>query len=587
MTNGQKTRKGCVGFGFVFLVLWVWLMPSSVQSRDYRFTDAHLHYVNYVLQSQGFQNLFAEMDANRIERAVIFGLGYGISWPDIRAYRVRHYTDPRTGTDYTPPVYFTKAGDFRLLMDYGKLAPQLKARIYPFLQAIDVTDRNEIYYVRDMFMNHPELCGIGELMMRQGELNRLTPLMPTGNSVALSPILDFAAANRMPVIFHQNLGEEASGDPEEPADPIYLKEITDLLTRHPETVLIWAHAGLSRNLYVKDHLVLLRRLLAAHPTLYFDLSWIVVENSILRDIRGWADLIMDYPDRFMLGSDKLGSFRSRTAQRLPDDWSVLLSSHAADIGLGETMRRFTPLLREIDQRRDGQAVSDMIAFRNINWLLSLIRGGCKTGKPVTDPWRGGDPWRDARYARPVMSLKLTTGNILPISVHANYANLAEDFPTKYYSWKETHAYEGTAVQVTIPKGDQKIGVGLFAKPGFRHYLGTVEESKTINAEVQSLVLIESWEGAFRYRTSGKIFYPSGNWPEVPWWEVEAETPDMIDAARVPQGKRLLLYGEPYFQGSILRSIPATNGQFEELGDLAGKVQSFQFLPAEKMADVSR
>ena len=580
MEKYEIPRVSKIGCRILLLCSLVFLSATPGYGREYRFSDVHLHYVDYVLQSQGFQSLFSEMDKNKIERAVVFGLGYEISWPDIRAYRVKYYTNPQTGTDYTPPVYFTKMGDYRLLMDYGKLSSPRKAMIYPFLQAINVTDRNEIYYVREMFNNHPELCGIGELMIRQGALNQVTSLVPEGDSVALDPILDFAATNRLPVLLHQNLSDETSKSPEDLLDPVYLKEITDLLARHPETTVIWAHAGISRNLYIREHLTLLERLLVAHPNLYFDLSWIVWENCIEKDLKTWADLIVRYPDRFMLGSDKIGSFKVRSSERLSESWSNLLSSQANDTGLGAAMKRYIPLLEEIDKRGDGEAISDMISYRNINWILSRIEYGCKSGKHVVDPWKGGDPWKDPRYARPVMTAKLNNDNPVPISIHTHYENLADDIRGKYYCWNKKRDYAGVAEGVSIPESDRKQGVGIFASPGFKNYTGFIDVSRTEAMPVQSVLFIDNWDAAFGYKDDGTMFFPNGNWPTLPWWNDESSKHGNIDKARVPEGRQLILYADEYFRGEVLRTIPATKGKFENLGDVADRVKSFQFIPAD-------
>lgn len=567
--------------GILFLSLLLFLPSTSGYGRDYKFTDAHLHYVNYILQTQNFDNLFSEMDENKIERAVVFGLGYGISWPDIRVDRSRYYLDPLTGTTDTPPVYFTKMGDYRLLMDYGKLSHRRKAMIYPFLQAINVTDRNEIYYVLEMFNNHPELCGIGELMIRQGALNQVTSLTPGGDSAALDPILDFAAANHMPVLLHQNLADETSKSPEDLLDPVYVKEITDLLARHPETTVIWAHAGVSRNLYIREHLALLKRLLVAHPNLYFDLSWIVWENCIEKDLKAWADLIVSYPDRFLLGSDKIGSFKDRSYNPLSAPWSKMLSSQANDTGLGATMRRYIPLLQEIDKRQDGEAVSDMIAYRNINWILSRIKSGCKSGKPVVKPWKDSDPWKDPRYARPVMTAKLNHNAPVPISIYTNYSNLADDIRGKYYHWDEKLEYAGVVEGITMPREAKTQGIGLFTAPGFKNYSGFVDASKVDAIPVQSVLYIANWDEAFGYKIDGMMFFPNGNWPTVPWWKDETGKYGVIDKVRVPDDRRLILYGDEYFRGEVLRTIPSTKGKFENLGDVADKVKSFQFVPDEQ------
>lgn len=578
--------KGASGLLSFWCLLFI-LLPTSSAARDYKFTDAHLHYVNYVLQSQTFEILFPEMDKNKIERAVVFGLGYGISWPEIRVDREKYYLDPQQGTEDTPPVYFTKMGDYRLLMDYGKLPPARKAKIYPFLQAINVMDRNEIYYVMEMFNNHPELCGIGELMIRQGALNRVTPLTPTGDSGALDPILDFAAANRMPVLIHQNLSNETSKSSEDLLNPIYLKEITDLLARHPQTTVIWAHAGISRNLYVRDHLSLLKRLLVAYPNLYFDLSWIVWENCITKDLKAWADLIVDHPDRFILGSDKIGSFVDRPAHRLSESASQLLSSQANDTGQGVAMKRYIPLLQEIDKRRDGEAVSDMLCYRNINWLLSRIESGCKSGKPIVNPWKNSDPWKDPRYARPVITAKLNKDRPVTIAVPTKYENLTVDIREKYFRGDKKLVYAGIIEGITVPRGKKMQGLSLFTAPGFKNYIGFIDNSQVEAKPIQSVLFIENWEEAFGYQKDGKMFFPNGNWPTVPWWKDESGKYGRIDKVRVPDGRRLILYGDEYFRGEVLRTISSTKGSFESLGELGDKVKSFQFVPDDKKLEAGR
>jgi hypothetical protein len=578
MVNLKENHWLRLSVQVALLVLsWVLIITPSY-GRDYKFTDAHLHYVNYVLQSENFPNLFEEMDKNRIERVVVFGLGYAVSWPDMRPARTKYYADPEVGLDNTQAVYLTKMGDYRLLMDYARLSPQQKARIYPFLQAINVTDRNEIYYMQKMFGYHPELCGIGELTIRQGDLNRLTFQSPSGDSVVLDPILDFAAANRMPVLIHQDLAEAPSNSPAGLADPLYLKEITDLLTRHPDATVIWAHGGLSRNIQVKDYLTLLKRLLIAHLNLYFDLSWVVWENNIAKDLNGWADLIMAHPDRFLIGSDKIGNFKGKKSEKLSEPWSRFLSSQATDTGLGDTLKAYAPLLQELDQRPDGEAVADMITYRNMNWILSRIKNGCKTGKLFVDPWKGADPWKDPRYTRPVLTVKLAPEFKVPISLCSNLNDLRADIRAKYYGGIPKHDYTGLAEGMTMALGKRKQGVALFSAPGFRNYTGYVDGSRQESFPVQSLFLIDDWDEVFSYENKGVLFYPNGNWPTVPWWKDESGVFGRIDKVKVPEGKRLYLYADEYFRGDVLRTILPTQGKYESLGDVAERVKSFQFVP---------
>jgi len=568
-------EKGLIIFPLLCGIL---LSPYYAYSRDYRFTDAHLHYVNYVVQSQGFPALLAEMDKHKIERAIIFGSGYEISWPDVRPSRVRYYLDPDTGTDAVPPVYFTKRGDYRMLIDYAKLPYEKRVRFFPFLQGIEANNRNEIYYIREMFESHPGLCGIGEIMLREGMLNRLTPFTPQGDSIALAPILDFAAVNRLPVIIRHDMAEEPLKPSKEYLEPVYLKEMSDLLSRHPDTIIIWAHAGIGRNIHIKEHHNLLKQLILAHPNLYFDLSWFAWENSIEKNISAWADLIAQHPDRFVLGSNKIGNFRSRSGdENSSSEWNAITSSQSADIGVGDALQRYIPLLKAIDRKPDGEAISDMVTHRNINWILGRITNACKTGKPVIDPWKGGDPWKDPRYARPVMTVQLENTASIPVSLHANYKDISRDIINKGYHWREKPKYTGTAENIQI-HGTAKQGVGFFAAPGFKNYTGFIDTSATDATPVQSAVFIYNWNEAFAYKNrENLLFFPNGNWPTVPWWRSDTDK-DIINKVRVPEGRRLILYDDEYFRGKVLQIIPATKGKFESLDKITDKVRSFQFVP---------
>ncbi len=88
-----------------------------------------------------------------------------------------------------------------------------------------------------------------------------------------------------------------------------MNQTIDVFRRHPEAILIWAHAGLGRIVRpVKDQIEILRMMLE-DPTLshvYFDISWDEVAKYIVRNdttLKAAAELIETYPDRFLFGSD--------------------------------------------------------------------------------------------------------------------------------------------------------------------------------------------------------------------------------------------------------------------------------------------
>ena len=55
-------------------------------------------------------------------------------------------------------------------------------------------------------------------------------------------------------------------------------------------------------------------MLADHKNhVYIDLSWVVLQDYVLKDSKAWAALIAKYPNNFMVGSDIVGSLRQYVA----------------------------------------------------------------------------------------------------------------------------------------------------------------------------------------------------------------------------------------------------------------------------------
>ena len=83
------------------------------------------------------------------------------------------------------------------------------------------------------------------------------------------------------------------------------------LQAHPNTRMIWAHAGISRRIVISDHTEILRRMLGKYRNLTIDLSWVIFEQEIAPDgilDRKWVKLIEEHPGRFVIGSDITGYF---------------------------------------------------------------------------------------------------------------------------------------------------------------------------------------------------------------------------------------------------------------------------------------
>jgi predicted TIM-barrel fold metal-dependent hydrolase len=103
-------------------------------------------------------------------------------------------------------------------------------------------------------------------------------------------------------------------------EPVYLQQMKDVLRRHPNTTIIWAHIGLGRIVHPvglsstptgersSTHIDVVKGILddPAMSHVYFDISWDEVAKYIVatpRSIENSARLMNNYPDRFLFGSD--------------------------------------------------------------------------------------------------------------------------------------------------------------------------------------------------------------------------------------------------------------------------------------------
>jgi predicted TIM-barrel fold metal-dependent hydrolase len=94
-------------------------------------------------------------------------------------------------------------------------------------------------------------------------------------------------------------------------DPIYLPEVETAVSTHPKTRFVWCHAGISRRIEIPTLTVALEGTLKKYPNLWVDVSWVVYENDLLRNGTpdpAWVNLIEEFPDRFLIGTDIVGHF---------------------------------------------------------------------------------------------------------------------------------------------------------------------------------------------------------------------------------------------------------------------------------------
>jgi predicted TIM-barrel fold metal-dependent hydrolase len=291
----------------LLLVVWLVACSAAVPARDYRYSDAHLHYVDFFQESEGMERLFKAMDAAGADHVMLAGIPVAKKWHEDEPKRPRYYAGDDAG------VYWYSATDVLVAAAVKQLPPERRRRVHPFLSGFNPADKNADAHVRRMLELDPGLWqGLGEVFTRHDDITALTyGDIPRANNEAMARIYHLAAEYDLPVMVHSNITSKRE------RNPLYLAEIEAPLRNHPHVRFIWAHAGTSMELHRhQQKLTFLRptleRLLADYPNLYIDLSWTMLRPYLL-DRQGkpdprWLALVERYPERFMLGSDLVGSF---------------------------------------------------------------------------------------------------------------------------------------------------------------------------------------------------------------------------------------------------------------------------------------
>ena len=304
------------------------LLVLQADARDYRFSDAHLHYVDFFQESEGMTPLLEAMAAGRIDHVMISGIPVAKKWHEDEPKRPRYYAGDDAG------AYWYSATDVFVAEAVRRLPAEQRRRFHPFLSGFNPADKNADAHVRRMLELYPGLWqGLGEVFTRHDDLTALTyGDTPRANNEAMTRIYHLAAEYDLPVLVHSNITSKRE------RNPLYLAEVEEPLRNHPHVRFIWAHAGTSMEIHRHQErldflLATLERMLGEYPNLYIDLSWTVLRPYLLdaggRPDEAWLQLVRRYPERFMLGSDVVGRFDG-LGQYL-EDFRPFLDALPADV----------------------------------------------------------------------------------------------------------------------------------------------------------------------------------------------------------------------------------------------------------------
>jgi len=294
--------------GIFIRLIWIFCLflvscacTGSVIAEEYTVNDGHCHLVNSTMSSEGLQALLDAMDASGVDHTILLGSPFIKKWNVINKVRPGYYNDD------DGEIYYYSFTDAMVGLEYQKLPPSQQERIYPCISGFNPTDKNAVEHIERVMEYFPGVfCGIGELLLRHDDLSRMTEgELVCANHPALDPVYDYAGAHDLPVFIHSNMATRGY------SEPVYFDEMIDVLKRHPDTRIVWCHAGYSRNLTITDLPGKIREGLAGNPNLFIDISWVVYDEVIAPNNtlnQEWVDLIEDFPDRFILGTDNTGFY---------------------------------------------------------------------------------------------------------------------------------------------------------------------------------------------------------------------------------------------------------------------------------------
>jgi len=331
------TRKAALGIGLAALgsgVAGAWLLAATASARQaqpaapsqaYELNDSHLHLTNYIQEGTDIHD-FLKVMGNRVGRVALFGIPLQQMW------------DKGNTGDYAPtyylqsdaPLYYYSFTDAYIAMAYRSLTPAERARFDPMITGFNPADMYAADHIKRVLLTFPGVfSGIGEFTIHKEFVSaKIAGKTASLLDPALDRILDFTAETGLVAILHNDIDMPF---PKPGQDPWVIPQFRDLLLRHRDSVVIWAHAGVGRIVHaVKDQLAMMEHGLA-NPQMknfYIDISWTELAKYIVatpETVAATADLINRYPDRFIFGTDEVAPTDQRAYLKIYDMYQPLLA----------------------------------------------------------------------------------------------------------------------------------------------------------------------------------------------------------------------------------------------------------------------
>jgi hypothetical protein len=306
---------------------------KKLPAPDYLYNDSHFHLTNYVQKGTDLHKYVEQIMGDKVGRSTLFGIPLQQQW----SYANSGDFAPTYYLQSDAPLYYYSFTDAYIARVYQALTKDQQARLDPMITGFNPSDMYGVDHIRRVLELFPGVfSGIGEFSIHKefvsskvaGETASLT-------NPALDRILDFAGEVGLAVIIHNDIDMPFA---KSGTEPIYLKQMKDLLRRHPNTTIIWAHIGLGRVVHpvqgqatedTAERSPAYREIveqLVNDPTLnhvYYDISWDEVAKYAIANPeieRRVAEVFNSHPDRFLFGTDNVAPQDQATQLRVYHLW---------------------------------------------------------------------------------------------------------------------------------------------------------------------------------------------------------------------------------------------------------------------------
>src|SRR6478609_67831 len=282
---------------------------------DNTYHDAHFHLTNYIQEGPSLKQ-YLEIMGSRVGRSTVFGLPVHQMW----SFQNSSNYAPTYYLQSDAPMYYYSFTDAWIATQYNALSAEEKTHFDPLISGFHPADMYATAHVKRVLQAFPGVfSGIGEFSIHKEFVSSKIPgEVASLTNPALDKLFDFAAEVGLPVLIHNDMDMPFA---KPGTEPIYLTQLKELLKRHPETTVIWAHIGLGRIVHPvvhseneptsernPNHMLIVEELLS-DPTfnhLYFDISWDEVAKYLSftpQTLQNVISIMTRFPDRFLFGTD--------------------------------------------------------------------------------------------------------------------------------------------------------------------------------------------------------------------------------------------------------------------------------------------